>query len=377
MALQRIQKILAHAGLASRRQAENLIIDGLVTVNGRVAQLGDKAEMGKDAIKVKGKLLTSVESQVYLAFNKPKGVISMLADPEGRPTLASYLSKVKSRVYPIGRLDFNSDGLILLTNDGELAERLQKKPDLPRVYQVKVKGHPTPDMLDRIRKGGKQGRTWIRPHSVRMSQSLQSKALVEVVLMGSGGSDLKSLFEMKGFLIEKMTRTAIGHVTLKGLKPGEFRYLKKSQIQALIDQPELGLRMIERNLEEEGDLSIPRDKSSLDSEKEFQVEAHEKPRMSFRPRTGDREQDRNRGRDSDRRGSFDRRDERGPRRSENKSRFEKYSKFGRSRSEKDNSVPEDFNLDPRDPRNKKKSRFNSKSSGQRRSDRPSRKTRRR
>src|SRR4051794_31045073 len=112
MASERVQKILAQAGIASRRKAEELIEEGLVTINGKLAKLGDKAEMGKDAIKVKGKLLLQTESPVYLALHKPKGVISMLADPDGRATLSEFLRNVKGRVFPIGRLDFNSDGLI-------------------------------------------------------------------------------------------------------------------------------------------------------------------------------------------------------------------------------------------------------------------------
>src|SRR3954464_4173740 len=119
---ERIQKILAQAGVASRRKAEELIVEGVVTVNGKPAKLGDKAEWGKDAIKVRGKLLLTKESPIYLAFNKPKGVISSLSDPEGRATLSEFLRPIKERIYPIGRLDFNSEGLILLTNDGEFAE---------------------------------------------------------------------------------------------------------------------------------------------------------------------------------------------------------------------------------------------------------------
>src|SRR5947209_7120382 len=119
MASERVQKVLAQAGIASRRKAEELISQGLVTINGKLAKLGDKAEFGKDAIKVKGKLLNSqAEPLIYLAFNKPKGVISTLTDPEGRSTLTDFLGKIKARVFPVGRLDFNSDGLLILTNDG-------------------------------------------------------------------------------------------------------------------------------------------------------------------------------------------------------------------------------------------------------------------
>jgi 23S rRNA pseudouridine2605 synthase len=245
MAAERVQKILAKAGIASRRAAEDLITEGAVTINGKIAQLGDKAELGSDAIKVNGKLLFNEESKIYLAFYKPRGVISMMTDPEGRPTLADYLTKVKSRLFPVGRLDFNSAGLILLTNDGDFAEKLQKSPEIPRVYDVKVRGHLTPEGLNRLEKGAKIEFRYIKPHRVRLGKSFDQKSKVEVVMMGGGAVDLKTYFEMKGFLVEMIVRTSVGHLTLHGLKAGEYKFLKASQVEALITQPELGMRLID------------------------------------------------------------------------------------------------------------------------------------
>jgi 23S rRNA pseudouridine2605 synthase len=248
MALERLQKILAQAGLASRRQSEQWIAEGLVTINGQIAKLGDKAQLGKDAIKVKGKLLRNAESPTYLAFYKPRGVISMLADPQGRPTLKEYLSHVNSRVFPIGRLDFNSEGLLLLTNDGEFAQKLQRLDTLVRVYSVKVKGLPSAEMLSRVARGVRltqpQERSF-RPHSIQIKETLPNKTIIEVVLIGAGAYNLKSLFDTRGFLVEKVVRTAIGHLTLKNLPVGTFRYLKASQVLALLDQPELALKRLE------------------------------------------------------------------------------------------------------------------------------------
>lgn len=249
MSVERVQKILAQAGIASRRKAEELITSGEVTINGKIAKLGDKAELGKDSIKVKGKLLQKAESPVYIALYKPRGVISMLVDEQGRPTLADYLSKVKTRVFPVGRLDFNSEGLILLTNDGAVSQQLQKSEELIRVYHVKVKGHPDAEMIARIERGtrkGDDGRNF-KPHSIRIRQKLEKKTVLEVVLMGSGAFDLRSLFETRGFLVEKSVRTAIGQIKLGALAPGEFRVLKQSQLKALIEQPELGLRRLEQD----------------------------------------------------------------------------------------------------------------------------------
>ena len=249
MATERVQKILAQAGIASRRKAEELIIEGLVTINGKLAKLGDKAEWGKDAIKVKGKLLHQTAVPLYIAFHKPKGVISMLTDPENRPTLANYLHSVKERVFPIGRLDFNSEGLLLLTNDGALAEKIQKNENLLRVYSVKVKGFLTEEMLDRLKHGAKIGgefkKRFVKPHTVRMVQELTSKAVVEISILGGSAFDIKGFFEAKGFLVEKITRTAIGHLSLQEMPPGKFRYLTASQVNALLDQPELGHRRLE------------------------------------------------------------------------------------------------------------------------------------
>ena len=118
---QRIQKILARMGIASRRKAEEFIIEGKVTVNGKTAVLGMKADPERDHIKVDGKLLTRAEPKVYLMFNKPAGVVTSLADPEGRPTVKDFLKGIKYRVFPVGRLDYDSEGMLLMTNDGDLA----------------------------------------------------------------------------------------------------------------------------------------------------------------------------------------------------------------------------------------------------------------
>lgn len=267
MAAERLQKILAQAGIASRRKIEELIQLGEITVNGKVAKLGDKAEFGKDAIKVSGKLVSSQEPKTYLAFNKPKRVISALSDDQGRASLSEFLNKIHVRVYPIGRLDFNSEGLLLLTNDGELAEKIQKRHDLLRVYQVKIKGHPEADRIEQLRRGarvpvssnahasaasaGERVSTrFIKPFEVRLAQNLEAKSMIEVVVQGPGAFDIKALFEAKGFLVERIIRTAIGHLTLHGIVPGHYRQLKESQVRALLDQPELGMRRLEADREE-------------------------------------------------------------------------------------------------------------------------------
>jgi 23S rRNA pseudouridine2605 synthase len=246
---ERVQKILARAGIASRRKAEELITEGSVTINGKIAQLGDRAVFGKDSIKVNGKLIHRVEAPIYLNFYKPKNVISSLSDPEGRPTIGDYLKRIEERVYPVGRLDFTCEGLILLTNDGAMAEQLQKREDIPRFYHVKVKGHPDREMISRLEKGAKLENRYVKPHSVRVLKTLTNKAIVEVVILGGGQIDLKTFFEGKGFLVERISRVGYGHLSLKGMSPGEFDRLAPTSVEALLKQPELGMKALEQELE--------------------------------------------------------------------------------------------------------------------------------
>src|SRR6201996_2883409 len=155
MALERLQKIIAAAGIASRRHAEELIKSGLVSVNGQiVTELGTKADLEHDHIKVNNKLLKAPEQHVYFALNKPRGYVTTSSDPEGRPTVMDLLRNVSARVYPVGRLDYASEGLLLLTNDGELTQKLtHASSHVQKTYLVKVAGVPPEDALDRLRKG--------------------------------------------------------------------------------------------------------------------------------------------------------------------------------------------------------------------------------
>src|SRR5436309_6601320 len=155
MPAERLQKIIAAAGIASRRKAEQLITGGLVSVNGKVVtELGSKAEADKDHIRVNGKLLHGAERHVYVVMNKPKGYVTTLSDPERRPTVMDLLRGVGARVYPVGRLDYASEGLLLLTNDGDLAHSLMKAAShVPKTYVVKVRGKPAEEKLARLRQG--------------------------------------------------------------------------------------------------------------------------------------------------------------------------------------------------------------------------------
>ena len=200
MAKERVQKILARAGIASRRKAEELItLKAPSRSTAKSPSSAIRPNTAKTPIKVGGKLIHSTEALAYLVFNKPKGVISMMGDPQGRPSLSDFLGQVKYRLFPVGRLDFNSEGLILLTNDGDFAEKIQRRDDIVRVYHVKIGKHPTPEEIARLEKGGRVGNRAFKPHSVRLAQEFTKKSMIEITVVGSGAIDIKTYFEPKAF----------------------------------------------------------------------------------------------------------------------------------------------------------------------------------
>ncbi len=232
MAKERLQKILSHAGVCSRRQAEVLIREGSVRVNGEVAAIGDRALFGKDAIKVNGKLLHHAPNPLYYGFYKPKGVLSVMHKDNTLPTLSDYVN-LKDRLYPIGRLDFNSEGILILTNDGTFTEKVQKNTSLTRLFHVKVRGNHVEDKyLDSLAAGGMLDRM-IRPVSVSVVERLANKSVIAFTLKGKGAIDVRAYFELKGFLVEKVTRMTMGPVSIAKRQPGELWPLKPNDISLL------------------------------------------------------------------------------------------------------------------------------------------------
>jgi 23S rRNA pseudouridine2605 synthase len=247
----RVQKIIAQAGLASRRAAEEWISQGEVTINGKLAKLGDKATWGVDAIKVKGKLLQTPANQVYYLFYKPKHVIAMVnEDEEGRPTIKDLIQKkIKERVFTVGRMDYQGEGAILLTNDGELAQQILKSNQIIRRYHVKVDRLPTNEDLARLARGGRIENRSMTPTHVRVAKAYARNALVEISFEGMGSLDVRSYFENKGFFPERVARVGIGHLKAESLLPGTFKRLEKSSVEALLTQPELAQRQIQESVE--------------------------------------------------------------------------------------------------------------------------------
>ena len=238
MAAERLQKIISAAGIASRRKAEELITGGLVSVNGQtITELGSKADPERDHIRVNGKLLHGPERHVYLLMNKPKGFVTTLHDPERRPTVLDLLRGVKARVYPVGRLDYASEGLLLLTNDGDFAHRLMKAAShVPKTYMVKVAGTPSPEGLTRLRDGilipsnrGRRVRT--APAKIRVIREA-ANPWYEVTLTEGKNRQIRRMFEEIGHHVEKIKRVRYGPLELD-VHPGEYRKLTQEEVGRL------------------------------------------------------------------------------------------------------------------------------------------------
>jgi len=235
MPAERLQKIIAAAGIASRRKAEELITSGRVSVNGQiVTELGSKADASRDHIRVNGKLL---QGHVYLVMNKPKGYVTTAHDPQGRPTVMDLVRRVSARVYPVGRLDYASEGLLLLTNDGAFAYRLMKAAShLPKTYLVKVAGNPSAENLARLREGisiptdrGKRVRT--APAKIHLLRE-SANPWYEVTLTEGRNRQIRRMFEEIGHHVEKIKRVRYGPLQLD-VHPGEFRRLTPEEVARL------------------------------------------------------------------------------------------------------------------------------------------------
>jgi 23S rRNA pseudouridine2605 synthase len=263
MPSERLQKIIAAAGVASRRNAEKLIVSGAVSVNGQiVTELGTKADPERDHIRVNGKLLHGAERHVYLLMNKPKGYVTTVSDPEGRPTVMDLLRGIRVRVYPVGRLDYASEGLLLLTNDGDLAHKLMKAAShVPKVYLVKVAGVPDEAGLEKIRRGlsiasesrflspkglrndrgERDGKFARRKRSAERVKTAPAKVRLirdaenpwyEMTLTEGRNRQIRRMFEEIGHHVEKIKRVRYGPLSLD-VPPGEFRRMSVGEIEKL------------------------------------------------------------------------------------------------------------------------------------------------
>lgn len=235
--MERLQKILARAGLASRREAERWIVEGRVTVNGSVIRkLGSQADPAKDSIKVDGKRIKPAAAPLYYALHKPPGVITTLNDPEHRPDLTPYLARLgeKRRLFPVGRLDYNTTGLLLLTNDGDFALRLtHPRFGVKKLYRAKLSACPTNEDLARLRKGISLEDGMSAPARARVIEKLRKNAWVEIEVQEGRKREVRRIFEALGFFVEKLVRIRVGSVSLGALPPGELRPLSRSEVASL------------------------------------------------------------------------------------------------------------------------------------------------
>lgn len=222
----RLQKILSEMGITSRRKAEGLIFEGRVTVNGRIATIGTKADPVKDHIKVDGKLLIKPEPKVYIMLNKPKDVVTSLHDPEGRLTVKDFLKGVKYRVFPVGRLDYDSEGLLLLTNDGDFAHAvLHPSKKILKTYLVKVKGILEEDEISKLRAGVKLVEMITAPAKVKRIRKTENNSWLEMTIYEGKKRQIRRMLEKIGHSVLKLKRIKIDGIELGKLEPGTFRYL--------------------------------------------------------------------------------------------------------------------------------------------------------
>lgn len=231
---ERLQKILSRAGVTSRRKAEQLILEGCVAVNGSVVtELGSKADLDRDHIRVNGKMLHSPRRFIYIALHKPNNCVTSVTDPQGRATVMDLLHGVKERVYPVGRLDYHSEGLLLFTNDGEFANALTSAAShVPKTYLVKVNGPLTTEQEQVFREGVPLGGRRTAPAGLELVRRAENP-WYEVRLMEGRKNQVRLMFKHFGRLVEKLKRVRIGPLELGPLRPGELRYLSAEEVNRL------------------------------------------------------------------------------------------------------------------------------------------------
>ncbi|MAF78605.1 MAG: hypothetical protein CME60_10600 [Halobacteriovoraceae bacterium] len=228
---------MADAGITSRRKAEEMILQGRVQVNGeKVRLLGTKVNPDHDAVVVDGDPIDMGRKEnIYIVLNKPRGIITSMSDPEGRKTVMDLVQDVTERIYPVGRLDYLSEGLLLMTNDGELANNIiHPREGITKVYEVKVFGAVTPDILKKLRGGYQSDVGFLKPKAVRVIKQLKAKTWLEFRLTDGKNREIRRLCEAYGLTVDKLKRVAIGGLTVEGITPGGYRALSKKQLLNLI-----------------------------------------------------------------------------------------------------------------------------------------------
>ncbi|MWV44756.1 pseudouridine synthase [Paenibacillus sp. HJL G12] len=241
--MERLQKILAQAGIASRRKCEELILAGKVEVNGEtVTALGTKADPETDIITVQGKPIRN-EKKIYIMMNKPKGVITSASDPAGRKIVTDYIKGIKERIYPVGRLDYDTEGLLLLTNDGEFANMLtHPKHHVPKTYLATVEGIPHGSELDKLRAGIKldDGMTYPAEVEYKDIDTEKNEAVITITIHEGRNRQVRRMFEAISHKVIRLKRISFGDLLLQNLKRGLYRHLSADEVEALKNMAKSG-----------------------------------------------------------------------------------------------------------------------------------------
>lgn len=235
----RLNKFLADHGVASRRKADEMIDEGRVTVNGRkVFEMGLKVNPQKDQVKVSGKLVSAKPQPIYFMFNKPKSVVTSTSDPQGRPIVLDFFKRVKKRIFPVGRLDWDTEGLLLMTNDGDFANEITKPSSkIPKTYHAKLDGVPSDAKLDKLKKGVSIVGGKVRAsHIKRLKKGSQKKDWIAITITEGKNRQVRKMFEKIGFDVVKLKRVAIGELKLATLKPGTYRPLTQKDMEKLFSK---------------------------------------------------------------------------------------------------------------------------------------------
>lgn len=233
----RLQKVLAQAGVASRRACEVMIDEGRIEVNGElVLEQGRRVNPQTDVIRVDGERIPPARNHLYFVLNKPRGVVSTLDDPEGRPTLAQYMDRQKERLFHVGRLDTDTEGLILLTNDGEFANRMtHPSHEVPKTYLVEVEGAVSDKIVERLRKGLRLEDGPVKPDRVKLVDVHENKSLLTITLHEGRNRIVRRMMDSVAHPVRKLSRVAIGPVRLGRLRIGESRPLTREELGKLLD----------------------------------------------------------------------------------------------------------------------------------------------
>ena len=245
----RLQKVIADCGVTSRRKAEGLILDGRVEVNGRtVTELGTKVNPHSDTIQVDGNTLELMAvDKVYIVMNKPRAYMTTLSDPEGRPTVMELIFGVKQRIFPVGRLDYLSEGLLILTNDGDLANMIMHpKYEVEKVYEVKVFGHVNEGILAKIKRGVMTEDGLLKPKSVRVIEQLPNKTWLEFRLNEGKNREIRKICDAVELTVDKLRRVAIEGLNIQSLSPGRYMFTTRKELMKALGLNEDGTKFARR-----------------------------------------------------------------------------------------------------------------------------------